>query len=46
MDNGKGELANKDENAAKKQKVVTLDWNVNRVIEEIANCGITDTSAI
>lgn len=25
MDNGKGELANKDESAAKKQKVVTLE---------------------
>lgn len=49
MDNLKGELANKDQSAAKEQKVIPLQVkfkpNVNRVIEEIADCGNIDIAS-
>lgn len=44
------ENANKNENAAKKQKVITPEVkfksNVNGIMEEVADCGNADTSPI
>lgn len=42
-ENWKTQLSNKDENAKKKQEELTLEvkfeWNINRVLEEIADWG-------
>lgn len=50
MNNWKRKLANEDESAAKKQKMITLEvefeWSINGVLEEMMDCGKVDTDAV